>query len=159
MKPNWCKHFNGLQNSKCGKGLDYLELAKPLTGGQKKRHRDNYPGLRIEDTAIRERVPCNLHNNHFSCVGFELPTKQEIIECEEKENDFVAQFLKRLAIVRPVIEADIALRNAEKRTISGIIDCPVCNDKKGKVRYSYAGDYNGHITAQCTTKDCIQWIE
>lgn len=157
MKPNWCKHFNGLQNSKCGKGLDFSKLIKPLTELQKKWHRKNYPYLLVEDTAMSNRIPCNLHNNHFSCVGFELPTKQEIIECEEKENDFVARLLERMAIVRPAIKADIALRNAEKRTIQGIIDCLVCNG--GKVHYSYAGAYNGHITAQCTTTDCIQWIE
>ncbi len=39
--------------------------------------------------------------------------------------------------------------------IVGAVDCPLC---EGKVSYSQATS-NGHIHAQCSTKDCVNWVE
>ena len=36
------------------------------------------------------------------------------------------------------------------------IKCPGCED--GIVRYSISSS-NGHISAKCSTKDCVSWIE
>ena len=35
--------------------------------------------------------------------------------------------------------------------------CPVC--KNGTMNYSICDQFNGHICAQCTTKNCITFAE
>lgn len=40
--------------------------------------------------------------------------------------------------------------------ISGEVACPVC--QAGALRYSVAS-VNGHIHAQCSTDDCVRWME
>lgn len=40
--------------------------------------------------------------------------------------------------------------------ISGEITCPVC--QTGALRYSIAS-VNGHVHAQCSTDDCVRWME
>lgn len=39
---------------------------------------------------------------------------------------------------------------------SGIEECPVC---KGKLHWSRAIGYNGHVHAKCETPDCLAWTE
>lgn len=65
--------------------------------------------------------------------------------------DFAASFKK-------VMDARKAITDKEgnKRGVVGEIDCPVC--KNGKLRYSIAG-VNGHIHANCTTAECVRWME
>ncbi len=37
------------------------------------------------------------------------------------------------------------------------VDCPIC---EGKDTLTYSIAYvNGHIHAQCSTKDCVRWME
>lgn len=157
MQPDWCKHYNGLLNNKCDSGHHFRGLARPLTSEEMTWHRKNYPSLPMADTAMSKRMPCCVDNDVHTCPDFKLPTEQEIIEYEAKTDAFIAQFMKRLVIVRPAIEADIETRNMYKKTCRGIIDCPIC--AMGQVHYGYEGNINGHIHAQCTTENCVQWIE
>lgn len=40
--------------------------------------------------------------------------------------------------------------------VSGHLPCPVC--AKGTLSYSRSG-YNGHIMANCSTDNCVSWME
>lgn len=157
MKPNWCIHYTGLINRKCGNHHNFRAKARPLAQAEIELHKENYPNLPTADTAISKRIPCHENNRVRTCSDFCLPTEQEIVEDKAKTDAFITQFLERLAIVRPAIEKDIASKNMQKKTCRGIINCLICDS--GKIHYGYAGSVNGHIHAQCTTKNCIQWIE
>lgn len=41
-------------------------------------------------------------------------------------------------------------------TINGTLDCPICNE--GEVIYSISS-HNGHISGQCDTANCVNWME
>ena len=43
-----------------------------------------------------------------------------------------------------------------KHTISDEMDCPICKD--GTLYYSFSS-YNGHISGQCETPNCVCWRE
>ncbi len=66
------------------------------------------------------------------------------------ERRITAIFSARRAIVRAAGPWQLGVE------ASGSIPCPAC--KTGKVSYSRAG-CNGHIWAQCSTPDCVRWIE
>jgi len=66
-----------------------------------------------------------------------------------------AILLARYTVTRKAIE-DYCTENKLPRGTNGNIPCPIC--KIGIVRFSRAA-YNGHIEAQCTTNDCVQWVE
>lgn len=72
-------------------------------------------------------------------------------------DNYIKTTLERVRLVRPLIIEHVKKSGAMKRSVSGQIDCPVC--KTGKVNYSRAGSYNGHVSAECTTADCVRWIE
>lgn len=157
MKLDWCIHYSGCLNDKCNSGHRYLDLARPLSSEEMTWRKKNYPSLPTAHTAISRRVPCGANNDVHTCTDFRLPTKEQVIEYKAKSDAFIAQFMKRMVVVRPAIEADIETRNMKKRSCQGIIDCPAC--AAGKVHYSYAGNVNGHIHARCTTKGCVEWME
>lgn len=72
-----------------------------------------------------------------------------------KEN--LSKMLQDYVTVRQLIEADIEANSKQGHDYSGSIPCPIC--KTGTVHYGYAGGYNGHIHANCTTEECTQWME
>ena len=39
---------------------------------------------------------------------------------------------------------------------SGILECPKC---KGRLHWTRAIAYNGHVHARCETEDCLAWME
>ena len=43
-----------------------------------------------------------------------------------------------------------------QQTIANFMDCPVC--EAGTLNYRISC-YNGHIAAQCTSPNCVQWME
>lgn len=43
-----------------------------------------------------------------------------------------------------------------QQTITNFMDCPVC--ETGTLNYKISC-YNGHIAAQCTSPNCVQWME
>lgn len=61
-------------------------------------------------------------------------------------------FTARAAIVHHIEEIDRLDRN-----VIGEIPCPNCDG--GTLHFGYAGAYNRHIRAGCTTPDCTQFIE
>lgn len=74
-----------------------------------------------------------------------------------KTDKDIALIIKVITDVRKLITDDIKAKNMVWDDTGGTVDCPNC--KKGKVIYSYAGSYNGHISATCNTENCVNWIE
>jgi len=84
--------------------------------------------------------------------------KGRIIEALLKWADSISEPIDKLGDLLNALKAiEVSLNGA--KCGRGIIDCPVC--KSGKLRYSKAAynDYNGHIHAACTTKNCVRWME
>lgn len=57
---------------------------------------------------------------------------------------------------RAAVEADAGPWR-RGRGAQGEVDCPVCGTPLA-LRYARSG-HNGHVTAACTTPDCIAWME
>jgi hypothetical protein len=76
---------------------------------------------------------------------------------EEITDDDIKSILNKVRIVRPLIMDEIERGGRINQDTSGKIDCPIC--KTGKVSYSRAGSYNGHVSAQCSSAGCVYWIE
>jgi hypothetical protein len=79
--------------------------------------------------------------------------------CDElaQTDKLFALLFAKIVAVRKLIQADIEKRRVSALNVAGQIDCPICGG--GKVNYSYAGSVNGHIHAQCTTENCVEWME
>ena len=76
---------------------------------------------------------------------------------KEEINEYVKQFIPRMVKVRNAIVDDIKARGTLKKGVSGQITCPECGT--GTVDYTYAGNYNRHIHARCSTEGCVAWME
>ena len=155
MYPDHCIYRVGAD--RCNKGHDIKSLMRPCNAQEVKFRDENYPDSDLEDIAFFKRIPCNEGNNVRSCPDFRLPTADQLAAHQKKVNERVEAVLKGLAIVRPLIMEDLENRGLIGKTVSGQVGCPVCNE--GTVSYRYAGSVNGHITANCSIENCIQWIE
>lgn len=68
-----------------------------------------------------------------------------------------SEAMKIMLKLRPVILADIEAHGAKLTNAAGSIPCPIC--ETGRVAYTYAGAYNGHVAAACSTEGCVRWME
>jgi len=69
----------------------------------------------------------------------------------------VADILRRISIVRPLIITHVQDTKREKEYVRDRISCPIC--EIGMIDFTYHGHYNRHIQAECTTSNCVSWIE
>ncbi len=130
MRKGTCKHFNGIQNDVCEKGVEYDLI----------REKDK----RI--ACIREWDGQNKEAGH--CTQFEPPTDEEIAEYEKKIEAWVISTSSARNAITEYIE--------NGGDFAGTFPCPICDT--GILHYSRA-DYNGHIHAKCSTEDCVAWME
>lgn len=161
MKINCCRHYNGLglvDGKVCDAGVSYTAVARPISPDEIAWQERYYPASPLDSsTAIMKRVPCFAENGVHTCLKFDLPTQKEVDEYNAMIDRTVLTMLRHINIVRPLIVAQVKERKAQRKTIHGTIPCPICG--AGTVNWSYAGSVNGHIHAQCSTPDCVQWIE
>lgn len=134
FKEDVCIHYNGTASIRCKAGIMYKDATKNGKG-------------------TFSLLPCFSKNDLAgNCTKYRLPSQQEIDE-QEKE---IADYINRMGTVRREIKDHIESRGMNGRNTSGRIQCPMCDD--GEVTYSYAGAYNGHISASCSN-GCVNWIE
>lgn len=130
-----CIHYNGTINKKCGAGIVYTAVTK------------------AGDGIVFDRMPCFSQNGIAGlCTACQYPSEKEIKDSDRE----LGEHIQKMTAVRRAIVADIKAKNAANRSFSSMIDCPLCD---GKVSYSYAGSYNRHIHARCSTAGCVNWIE
>lgn len=135
MKDNWCKHYNGTVNRRCDKGHHYKAVAVEGEG------------------IIFDRLPCFAESGINSCSDREFPTPEEMKTFEEE----ISLIIRRVNVARDAIVANIKGCGTWGRYAEGSVTCPVC--QSGILHYRYAGNYNGHIGAECSTKGCVSWQE
>lgn len=134
MKSDWCVNYNGCgSHETCKAGVNYVALV----GGDK--------------TGLLNTLPCFERNTIITCEHLRFPSQEELAE-REKE---IQQAFARMAETRTRIVDTIKERGLWKKHATGNIACSYC-DKQ--VYYSYAGNYNGHIHAQCES-NCVNWME
>ena len=137
VKKDTCKHFNGVQNSRCDADVNYRELAGPPNAG------------------YVARLPCWVNSlsdkpqPKVTCEKFCLPSAQEINDWER----YVQEHIKRQMKANPLI---VAFKKEYKgRSGSVVKTCPVCG---GNLHMSIAR-YNGHVHGKCETDKCLWWME
>ena len=69
----------------------------------------------------------------------------------------VQAFFDRITVARPAIIEHVYESGRENDYVVDSIPCPICG--RGDLKYSYAGNYNGHVSATCTTEGCARWLE
>lgn len=136
---NKCRHFNGTRQVCCEAGVNYDEVMRTTTEGR---------------AGCMYRLPC-LYDvaDKYPCDRLHRLTDEEIKASEAKFGEMLANIGK----VRTAIIDAIEARGLMKADVSGVIECPACNS--GQVHYRRAGAYNGHVHAQCTTENCVRWME
>lgn len=90
-------------------------------------------------------------------MDLKKPPPEDSPEYDAWLNEYVKEFLVNMAIARPAIVAHVKETKREKSFVQDKIPCPIRED--GTLHYTYHGHYNRHISAKCTTEDCIEWIE
>jgi hypothetical protein len=121
-------------------------VPKPMIGVC---HLGRYDAKLTEQEIVAAQAAC-------PCKSAQFFTREQAEEYGKKRDAEIALSLKRIGIVRAAIISAIGPERM-KQGISGVIDCPVCTT--GKVRYSRAGSYNGHVHASCSTAGCVSWME
>lgn len=127
-----CKHFKGIaNNTHCAAGVAY----------------DDFKGQGIP-CFERENLKCTA-----VCEKREFPTEEEIDEMQRKSAEYTVKIGKARAAIVAAIGPD-----RKKQSMGGTIDCPVC-EQTATLGFRYAGSYNGHIHASCSTEGCVRWME
>ena len=133
-----CKHFNGIREEgrKCEAGVVYMSVMSqdPQKVGF-------------------ARIPCFREGAEVPCEKREFPTPEEVA-FEVAEVKARSEQLGRCI--------DAASQDAKKRGLKkgnggqASVKCPVC--ESGTLHYRVAS-YNGHIWGQCSTVNCVQWMQ
>ena len=116
------------------------------------QHRACLAGVVYKDV---EGFPCFFGKGRDTCASRERWTEEEARAQEEETQRQIKLFIERMSVVRPAIVKHIGRR--KKQFVKDKLECPIC--KTGTVAYTYAGHYNGHIHAACSTEDCVSWME
>ena len=128
-----CRHFNGIQNTKCEAGVEYRWAPVELTMPCIPKHING-----------RATWPCDL---------FEIMSQADA----EKEADERLAMMERGVKARHAAKEDAKLQGFGRGHGGyGSIPCPSCEG--GTLRYSVAS-YNGHMHGRCSTKGCVSWME
>jgi len=137
MRTGNCKHFNGVQNQACDRGISYRELTE--------NHKLALPCIVSTRTATGKKVA--------ECDQLTKITKEEAEAWEKKSHERMSYTL----VAHALCAEDSAEQGFEmgRGDVDGKVDCPKCGKK---LVYERSG-YNGHIRAACSTPDCLRWIE
>lgn len=100
-------------------------------------------------------MPCNSHpyEGKVTCEQRDLFTAEELAKQDAETAEWVAQAKRRIVKTLPLV-AKIKTDHRGK-SATGTSPCPVCGKT---VRWSHAGS-NNHISMQCETQDCINFME
>lgn len=158
MRAGFCVHYVGGFESQtvCPAGHRVYAMARPLTAEETTWAAINYPDSDRSNIAIFRRIPC-VAENGVVCPSYQEPTAEALAQYDEMIGKEVSRLLEQIGVARPAIIAHVTLNGKLDDYVVGTIPCPVCGS--GTLYYSYAGDVNKHVHAQCFTADCVQWIE
>lgn len=140
---NDCRHYNGFQNALCQAGVVYEDLSTGF-GCNLRR-----PCLQ-RPCVDREKFPL------VECPAHSPLTDEEVAE-QEKESQEVWDRVERAVKVAKEDARERGFGKEPKRHGGrAVIACPICF--KGNLHYAVTGS-NGHMRGECTTIDCVRWVE
>ncbi len=132
MRKDTCIHFSGIQNERCEKNIDYLDI----TGG-------NRNGFALRLPCIKGKPEAR------QCYGYTEPTEEQINDYQEK----CRKQLEDMQKVYPLIGK--IKKEFEGKSWRGTKECPVCT---GTLHLTHAS-INGHVWGKCETEGCVSWME
>ncbi len=148
MSPGKCKHFNGVQNTLCKRGVSYAQF-RPGTPCIKFIEKSANGGTYLEAGEVAvERKPWKYEGK--PCPLYEEPTSEEV-QADRAAAD--AYFAKATTAIKVASAWRVKPKPAQDR--AEVVECPVC---KGRLHLSQAA-YNGHVHGKCETADCVSWME
>ncbi len=75
----------------------------------------------------------------------------------EEREQATKRLIQNIGAARAAIFAHIEARGKKGQDDAGALNCPCCEG--GDLSYRYAGSYNGHVHARCSTDGCVAWME
>ncbi len=141
ISEKWCVHYTGIGNNPpiCDQGVVYA--------GFKTDEGTGFSGQ-------FKNYPCFTENSSLdTCQKRQFPTKEQL----GGHDILIKKMILNMVTARDGIVKKIKNDGMWKRAAAGVIACPVCEE--GTLKYTYAGSYNGHIHASCTTDECVNWME
>jgi len=148
-----CLHYDGTVNSECDEGISYQDVARPLTSDEKQAAKDVSHCNEVADWKIAKRLPCLTKGREGHCPLLTLPTDEDVRKHEEE----IGRILSETVTARKAITEHIEAHGHERKNVRDSLGCPVCG--QGTLHYAYAGAYNGHVHADCTTDGCVSFME
>jgi hypothetical protein len=143
-------------DAKCEAGHRYVDMLRPLTADELERARAS--GGSSKQWGSFLRTPCVAENTDpVACPDRRFPTREEAEIAVTEREASTKRFLAGMSLARPAIVTHIKERGQWEQSVNGAIPCPVC--VTGTLGYRYAGAYNGHIHARCSTEGCVSWME
>lgn len=87
-----------------------------------------------------------------SFLALDMPTYVELAKKHNAESpshkaDRATHFQKMMTVREAIVATGLP---------KGVVECPIC---KGKLHFTRAINYNGHVHAMCETDHCLGWIE
>lgn len=90
-----------------------------------------------------------------TCKNYSPLTAEERKAEDEEREKFVAQFMTRMQLLRPLISKIKARTRRFGMSTSDEDECPACG---GTLSWS-CNSYNQHVAMRCSTDGCVNFIE
>jgi len=152
MRDGTCKHFNGVQNTMCKRGVSYQVMwpngPKPCI---QLLHKSARGGTYLKPgEAPAETKPFPGTDKAKPCPLYQEPTRDEVRADREESDRWLQRSMEAIKVagawrVKPKPATD---RHE-------VVECPVC---KGRLHLGQSA-YNGHVHGKCETEGCVSWME
>ena len=138
MREDMCKHYEGVMQDECAKGVRY----ERFTDG--------------DSFGIVKKIPCLKKNGINGCDLAEWLTAEEISEYKRKSKERMAGMMAAIALIQEKTGADPDFEPCmgNKKGAKGKIECPMC----GADLYYSVAPGNNHIWAKCKAEGCLSWM-
>lgn len=174
-------HFNGYQNGTCRDGVAYDDVTRPHTDEERAEYRrkraeapaylqrSSYAAAEIpDDWGTAYRRPCTVLRTREDkamspeervelCPCLALPTSEDIDRREAE----IQRGITRSITARRAIMDFLKEEGKLNESVRGHIPCPCCAEdgETGTLHFRYAGSYNKHLHAECSSEGCVNWME
>lgn len=145
-----CRHFNGVQNETCDKGVRYDQFFPGMPCIQwieESVRGDTF--LRAGEDPVR-RVPRFRVQPPDRCQFYDEPTHEEVQQYRKQRDEDMARTEAAFEVAK-----NWRVTPKPDHDRHEVVVCPCCN---GKIHLSQSA-YNGHVHGICETKGCVSWME
>lgn len=152
MEHGTCKHFNGVLNDRCGRGVSY-EVNWPASPKPCVRliHKSANGGTYLKPGEVPvETRPFPGAERAKPCPLYEEPTDEQV-QTDRVESE--AALMRTMAAIRVAGEWRVKPKPSADRF--EVVECPVCAGRLNLAQYAS----NGHVHGHCETEGCVRWME